>query len=343
MLEIGVARTEITAWEPRLGMMGWGMLHNVVESVATPLHARAFVLVDAEGRRAALVCCELAFISLALRERVRERLEREHAALGLGLDQLLLMATHTHSGPGGFTHYPFYNVTIPGFCAPVLEALADGIVRAIVAAWRGRRPGVARYVEGAFPDDVPVAFNRSIEAYNLNPEVEPVGEHQRAEALDRTMRMLCLEGEGGEPLGSINWFAVHGTSVHSDNTALHFDNKGYAAQHVERVMAERGHDGYVAAFAQGATGDATPNYRRYPDRPFLRGHHPDDDQSARFNGELQALQALRLLDGAGASAPVPARLLAAQAFEDFSGIEVDPRFVDGRDGVRTGPAEIGMA
>lgn len=344
MLEIGVARTDITTWEPRLGMMGWGMLHNVVESVATPLHARAFVLVEPEAdRRVVMVCCELAFISLALRQRVMERLDREHAALGIRLDELLLMATHTHSGPGGFTHYPFYNVTIPGFCERVLEGLAEGIVGAIVQAWQGRRPGTVRYAEGAFAPDVPVAFNRSIEAYNLNPEVEPVGEDGRERALDRTMRLLRFDSEAGEPLGSINWFAVHGTSVHSDNTALHFDNKGYAAQRVEQVMAERGHPSYVAAFAQGATGDVTPNHRRHPGRPFLRGHYPDDDQSARFSGGLQADHALRLLDEAEAARAQPVALLAGQAFEDLSCVEIDPRFVDGRTGLRTAPAEIGMA
>lgn len=344
MLEIGVARSDITHWEPRLGMMGWGMLHNVVESVATPLHARAFVLVDPEhDRRVVLVCCELAFITLALRTRVMELLDASHPALGVRLDELLLTATHTHSGPGGFTHYSFYNVTIPGFSARVLEGLAQGIVDAIERAFSSRVPGTVRYVEGAVPLDVPVAFNRSIEAYSLNPEVEPVTPAERAQALDRTMRLLRFDTAEGQPLGSINWFAVHGTSVHSDNTALHFDNKGHAAQQVERAMAERGHEGYVAAFAQGATGDVTPNCRRHPGRPFLRGLHADDDASAEENGRLQAEHALQLLDEARSETSLPPRLAARQAFEDFSDIEVDPRFVGGREGLRTGPAEIGMA
>lgn len=343
MLEIGVAKTDITTYEPRLGMMGWGMLHNVVESVATPLHARAFVLVTPSSeRRLVLVCCDLAFISLALRQRVHERLLQVLPEAGLGLAELMLMATHTHSGPGGFTHYPFYNVTIPGFSASVLEGLAEGIVEAIVTAWRSREPGVARYVEGEIDPEVPVAWNRSIEAYNLNPEVVPVTESERAVALDRTMRMLRFEAADGRPLGSINWFAVHGTSIHSDNTALHFDNKGYAAQQVERQMAGRGHSGYVAAFAQGATGDVTPNDRRHPGRPFMRGRFPDDDDSARFNGGLQAEHAMTLIDDVK-GAVLPAEIETAHAFEDFSCIEVDPRYVGGRTGLRTAPAEIGMA
>ncbi len=344
MLELGVARSDITTYEPKLGMMGWGMLGNVVESVATPLHARAFVLVDPSGdRRLAMVCCELAFISLALRQRVLERLDRDHAEIGLRLDELMLMATHTHSGPGGFSHYPFYNVTIPGFSAHVLEGLAQGIVDAIATAWAQRVAGTVHHGAEAFDVSVPVAFNRSIDAYNRNPDVEPVTEDQWAEALDRNMRLLSFHDAQGRPLGSINWFAVHGTSVHSDNTALHFDNKGYAAQRVEQAMAERGHAGYVAAFAQGATGDSTPNFRRHPGRKFTRGHFADDDASARHNGGLQADHALRLLERVANSEPLPPTLRTAHAFEDLSDVAVEPRFVDGAAGLRTGPAEIGMA
>lgn len=344
MLELGVAKSDITTYEPRLGMMGWAMLHNFVESVATPLHARAFVMVDpAEQRTVVLVCCELALISHALRQRVIERLANAIPEAEIGEAELMLMATHTHSGPGGFTHYPFYNITIPGFSVKVLEDLATGIASAVETAWRERKPGHVRYAEGAFAPEVPVAWNRSIEAYNRNPGVTRVTSTERHLALDRTMRLLRFETAEGTPLGSINWFAVHGTSVHSDNTALHFDNKGYAAQQVEQEMGRRGHEGYVAAFAQGATGDVTPNNHKHPGKPWMRGRYPDDDASARFSGELQSTQALALLDQSQDSEPLPATLTSAHAFGDFSRIEVDPRYVEGREGLRTAPAEIGLA
>src|SRR5690606_3627582 len=96
MLEIGAARTEITAYEPRLGMMGWAMLHNFVERVATPLHARAFFLRDPDtGRTQAIAICELAFITLALRQEVHRRLQA-HPDLGIDFAGLLLGGTHTH-------------------------------------------------------------------------------------------------------------------------------------------------------------------------------------------------------------------------------------------------------
>ncbi|MEM6991424.1 MAG: neutral/alkaline non-lysosomal ceramidase N-terminal domain-containing protein [Myxococcota bacterium] len=342
MLEIGAAKTEITTFEPRLGMMGWGMLHNFVETVATPLHARAFVLRDPKtDSRQAIVVCELAFISLALKEAVCRRLARDHADLGLGPANLMMLATHTHSGPGGFTHYPFYNVTIPGFSEHVLEQLAGGVVRALVDAEAARAPGTMRWAEGAIDPALEVAFNRSLEAYNKNPDVDKAGPGDAPNALDRTMRMIRFERGDGTPVGSVNFFAVHCTSVHSDNTAIHFDNKGYAAKFVEEEMAGRGHAGYVAAFAQGATGDVTPNFRYFKEKPWMRGKFVDDDESARFNGRIQADQALLLLEEEGEV--MPDRMAAAHAFTDFSDVEVDAEFVGGRHGLKTAPAEIGMA
>lgn len=340
MLEIGAAKTDITVWEPGLGMMGWGMLDNRCEQVATPLHARAFVLRDpGTGKRVALVCVELCFVSIALRERVCSILRSEHAELGLDLENVMMMATHTHSGPGGFTHYAFYNVTIPGFAPSVLEGLARRIADCIVAAAAEAVPGEVRYGEDAFAPEVEVAFNRSVPSYNQNPDVEPVSTKTPELALDRTLRLLRFDAADDRAIGSINWFAVHCTSVHSDNTAIHFDNKGYAAQFVEEALGGE----KVAAFAQGATGDVTPNVWRHPGRPWMRGKYPDDDQSARFNGRLQADQALKVLALAEQTPALAPRLEYAHAFVDMADVEVDPKFVDGRRGLRTSPAEIGMA
>jgi neutral ceramidase len=344
MLEVGAAKADITVWEPGLGMMGWGMLENRCEHVTTPLHARAFVLHDPQsGARLAMICVELCFVSLALRERVCERLRTEHAELGLDLDNVMMMATHTHSGPGGFTHYPFYNVTIPGFAANVLEELASRIVTAISSAAESAVPARVRYDRAAFPAEHEVAFNRSVEAYNRNPDVQPVSEHEAHLALDRTMRLLRFDTLDGRPIGSINWFAVHCTSVHSDNTGIHFDNKGYAAQIAEAEQDADGRPLGVVAFAQGATGDVTPNFVRHSGRPFVRGKFPDDDESARFNGQLQADHALGILASAAEAPAQSARLQHAHAFFDLADVEVDPRFVDGRTDLRTSSAEIGMA
>lgn len=341
--EIGVGKRDITCWKPGLGMMGWGMLDNFATGVATPLSARAYVIVDpATNERLAMVCCEIAFISTALREAVCERL-RSEPARGFDLHNVMLMATHTHSGPGGFTHYAFYNVTIPGFSQDVLDGLADGIVAAIREADDTRVPATIRWAARELPRDKPVAWNRSVTAYNLNPDVTPLPESDADIALDRTMRLLRFDALDGRPLGAINWFAVHCTSVHSDNHALHFDNKGYAAAGLEARLQADTKTTVVTAFAQGASGDVTPNTKRHPGRPFVRGELPDDDASARDNGMHQADHAAALWEEAAGAPALPVRLRLGHRFVDMGDVAVDSRFVDGQPGMRTAPGEIGMA
>jgi neutral ceramidase len=340
--EIGVGKRDITAWKPGLGMMGWGMLGNYATRVATPLSARAYVIVDpTSGDRVAMAVCELAFISTALREAVCERLRQDDR--GLDLHNVMLMATHTHSGPGGFTHYAFYNVTIPGFSQDVLDGLADGIAAAIREADDTRVPATIRWAASEIPRHRPVAWNRSVTAYNLNDDVAKLTPADADVALDRTMRLLRFDAVDGRALGAINWFAVHCTSVHSDNHALHFDNKGYAAAGLEAELRGTADAGPVTAFAQGASGDVTPNTKRHRGKPFVRGELPDDDASARDNGAIQAEHARTLWREAAGAPALPVRLRHAHRFVDMGDVAVDPRFVRGQSGMRTAPGEIGMA
>eukprot|EP00595_Chromulina_sp_UTEXLB2642_P000698 CAMPEP_0196768146 /NCGR_PEP_ID=MMETSP1095-20130614/42402_1 /TAXON_ID=96789 ORGANISM="Chromulina nebulosa, Strain UTEXLB2642" /NCGR_SAMPLE_ID=MMETSP1095 /ASSEMBLY_ACC=CAM_ASM_000446 /LENGTH=474 /DNA_ID=CAMNT_0042137325 /DNA_START=660 /DNA_END=2081 /DNA_ORIENTATION=+ len=70
-----------------------------------------------------------------------------------------------------------------------------------------------------------------------------------------------------EPIGVINWFAVHGTSMNNTNTLVSGDNKGYASYLLEREIngapsetgIQTGLGDFVAAFASTNLGDVSPN------------------------------------------------------------------------------------
>ncbi|MFH1811046.1 MAG: neutral/alkaline non-lysosomal ceramidase N-terminal domain-containing protein [Pseudomonadota bacterium] len=343
MIEIGVAKVDITAFEPGLGMMGWGFPENRATGVAMPLHARAFVLRDPEqNRRLALVVADMCFVPQGVRQAVLDALTKWHGHLGLDENTVMLSATHTHSGPGGTSHHVFYNTNSFGFSRPVFDKIVDGMVEAIVAADAARRPGRVRLSRGEFPVDQPVAFNRAIRAYNANPEVQPKIPGKRPpEAVDRTMVMLRFDDEQGQPIGSVNWFAVHCTSVHRDNTLLHPDNKGLAADMLETHVRRRQQAAdYVAAFAQGACGDVSPNFRWHQGRGLMVGAVDDDVEAARLNASLQLDKARELLDGDKAQELSP-NLDGALLHGDFSCMEVEPRFGGGK-ARHTAPAEIGF-
>jgi neutral ceramidase len=50
------------------------------------------------------------------------------------------------------------------------------------------------------------------------------------------MVQLKLVREDGVPLGAINWFAVHPTSMNNTNTLVSSDNVGYAAVLFEKRL-----------------------------------------------------------------------------------------------------------
>ncbi len=343
-LRIGAGMADISVYEHETEMLGWANSKNLPRGVTFPLQVRAFVLQQPDGGTLTLVSAEIAFFTQSLRDGVLERLQAELPELNAHDANVLVAATHTHSGPGGFAFDMLYTLPTPGFRGAVHDGIVDGIVRAVQAAWASRRTGTARLVVEPVPPGEPVAFNRSIEAYNRNPDIaRRVDEDTRHLGVNRDMALLFFEGADGVPIGAWSFFAVHCTSVHADHTGLHSDNKGYAADLLEQ-WARQTFDApdFVGAFAQGAAGDVSPNFRWCPERGIRVGAFDDDDASARFNGQIQADHAQRLCVRARNAAPLEARVDGVLTWLDFAGAPVDPEYADGIEERRTGFARMGL-
>lgn len=80
--------------------------------------------------------------------------------------------------------------------------------------------------------------------------------------VDKTMTLLRIDAEDGNPLGLINWFAVHPVSMNNTNTLISGDNKGYASMLFEYKMNPSSRPGkgkFVASFSSSNLGDVSPN------------------------------------------------------------------------------------
>jgi len=77
------------------------------------------------------------------------------------------------------------------------------------------------------------------------------------------MTLLRIETEDGTPMATLNWFAVHPTSMNNTNKLISGDNKGYASFLFEEKMNGKsvrpGKGEFVAAFASSNLGDVSPN------------------------------------------------------------------------------------
>lgn len=54
--------------------------------------------------------------------------------------------------------------------------------------------------------------------------------------VDKTMVQVKFESDAGAPLGVINWYAVHATSMNNTNRLVSSDNVGYASVLFEQRM-----------------------------------------------------------------------------------------------------------
>lgn len=338
MYQIGCAKADITVFKKDVAMLGYGMYYNVVKSIETPIYARAYVFDDGVNR-VAFVNLEICFVTEYLKNGVIEKLQAEYPEMGFTDANVMLTAQHTHSAPGGITQHFFYNVVQPGFQQDVYEGYRDGVVKTIVEAFNNRRAAKAKLSRGEFAQDIDIAFNRSIKAYNKNPDIpRKVRKDEAHLAVDREMKLLRFESadESAAVFGSINWFGVHTTSISNDNTKICSDNKGYAADYLEQRLPNTLH-----AFAQDATGDVTPNYVWDKKKKWTRGPFEDDFESAKYHGNLQANKAEELLQLAGED--LVGDIDYALMYVDMSQVLCDEDFTNGLSARVTSPACIGMA
>src|SRR5262245_44398576 len=91
----GVARVDTTPTAP-VWMSGYASRSSPSQGVAHPLFAKALALTDAHDHTVVLVTCDIIGFNRAFTGRVADRVKAKY---GLPREDLLLVASHCHSGP----------------------------------------------------------------------------------------------------------------------------------------------------------------------------------------------------------------------------------------------------
>jgi neutral ceramidase len=327
---VGRATGDITLPVWGIQMLGYVHPQQVGKGLRQRLYARTFVIADIKDEhRLAYVTCEVAFVThtvkLAVLERLHEKLGDRYTHANL-----VLAGTHTHGAPGGYHHHLSMSVLGGDFFQQAFDALVDGIVESVIAADADLKPGRIFFAQGDVKEG---NANRSAIAYRNNPEEEQA---KYQGAVDTRMTLLKFVRDDG-PIGMLNWFAVHPTSVNYFYKLTVSDNKGYAAYAVEQKHAARhaGPGEFVAAFANTNCGDATPNLNL-----DATGPGKTDLESCTIIGSRQAEEAERLFETATEelSGPIDVR----HTFIDFSHVVVGDEFT-GAGEQRTCPSAWGYA
>jgi len=341
-MRIAKAKVDITAYKEGVAMLGYGQPFNIMKSIETRLYARTFIF-KTESYKVAYIHCELCFITQSLKRGVLQFLNKNYPQWEYNDHNLLLTAQHTHSAPSGYSYYGLYNAAAPGFVQEIYDNLVIQISKSIIEAEQSFVEGNIHIGKSEFSIDKEVGFQRSIKAYLKNPEANKINKNTLGEGINREMTLLKFTSKNGADLGSINWFGVHPTNMSNTNTAVSSDNKGYASEYFEQ---KKGND-FVSIFSQGTAGDVTPKYKFNAKHPAKRGKwegkYNSDVKSAEHNGMLQYNKAIEIYSQYATTQIESEELDSGLQYIDFGNIQVNSKFTNGLENVRTSPACMGSA
>jgi len=196
-----------------------------------------------------IVSVDLCYVHSEIRDKVISRV----ADLGLDEQNLLIAATHSHSGFGSFDSRFLADKMFGKFNPQIQEHLVKGIVEALKKAHQRKRPALVEHgaieLKGMNRSRRDPAFDFDIggtgDFLEFDPEKYPT---------DRKLSVIRFTAEDESQIGLIYNFASHPTVLSPKNMALSADWPGVACAKIENHF---GGDG-VALFLNGALGDAAP-------------------------------------------------------------------------------------
>jgi neutral ceramidase len=227
-LLVGAADADIT---PAIGtpMGGYGRRQGVAEGTEAPLRCHAVVLDDGTTP-VGLVVCDLLFVTRDLSALVRTL---AGDALGWRPEQVMVAATHTHSGPLG--------LTLEQDAAYVTMA-ARQAAGALRAAFAGRVPARLKYAEAGVSS---ISQNRR----------HPDG------PIETVARMLVADPITGaadrDVVATVVNYACHATVLEYDNLRYSPDFPGTVVDVLRSLV------GGGAVYLQGCAGNINPVWMRH--------------------------------------------------------------------------------
>jgi hypothetical protein len=239
----GIAAERITPDQP-LRMAGYAARVEVFKGVARDLFAKALVLEDEGGRRVALVTVDLIGIRA---EMARAVVAKIPAAAGLGAGQVILSASHSHSGPDLLldpSPRDGWSAADAAATAAYTRRLVDTLAAMIDRAASRLEP--VRLSTGTGVADF--AMNRR--EFTENGVI--IGVNPRG-PVDRAVPVLRVDGADGRPRVVLFSYACHNTTLTGNNVQIAGDYAGYAQAEIERQVA-----GVQAMFMAGTGADANP-------------------------------------------------------------------------------------
>ena len=268
---IGIARTDVTPTK-LLWMSGYAARKHVAEGAVHPLWAKALVIEDQRGERAASVAVDLIGdefgreLGEAVGVRVRQR-------TGIERGRIVLNASHTHCGPvvrvsdGALVTYGL-NAAQQEDVNAYTRALEEKLATLIENACKTMRPAKLAYGLGE------ATFGKNRRA-RYNPQ-GPV---------DHSVPALRVSDENGRLLAVLFGYACHTATLGGDFYRYNGDYAGFA-----QIALEQSFPDATALFMAGCGADINPDPRGTLELAEQHGQSLAGAVEQTLAGELHPVQ-----------------------------------------------------
>ena len=320
----GTGICDITGPAGGVVTMGYADPDHKTMGIHTRLFSRAFVF-KLKDTIAVFVSADIGMISQSVKLEVVNRLQEK---FGKQFDDsnVMLTATHTHAGPGGYFTETLYTFASAGFNQRNFENIVSGIVKSIVDAVASIRPTELGFSDGEL---LGAQFNQSQIPYNANPDA---GDY--VANTNPVMSQISLKNLDGTPRALINWFAVHPTNMSKNIQLESGDNKAIASFQAEQTFLHQGAGNFIAAFANSDEGDISADI-------FPKDSTLNDLEKTSLVGELQFQKSLELWNRPNSS--IDPVLQMVHAWVKMPGLKVESQFTQGAGEQVLCPSSLGYS
>jgi neutral ceramidase len=350
---IGTGISDITGPPAEVQLAGYCDFEQLASGIFMRQWARAFIIKDkTSDNSVVLVTADIPLMSGGVYVKVIKMLKEKFGAR-YNEKNVIVSATHTHSGPGGyFKTYALNIFAGMTFHEGNFNKIADGVFKAVVMAHNRLAPGKVTVSSGKFSQAKFQRMNRqrSEEAYYLNRDVDDfLGSDGTPEDANSTLTQLKFVRDDGIVIGIYNWTPVHPNVSGSHLKLINGDVSGMASYLFEKKQGTNYLDttDFVAAFAYSDAADTSSNLPEDALLPQFSGIEKNlkvdangaiidwiadgtcDYERLTLRANTIISLAERLYGGNGAE--LTGAINCRQIFAAAQGLAIQPEYIDERD------------
>ncbi|MEN8229755.1 MAG: neutral/alkaline non-lysosomal ceramidase N-terminal domain-containing protein [Bacteroidota bacterium] len=231
-LEAGAAIIDVTPQKPMF-LYGYPHVERISEGVHDPLFASALVIDNGESQ-IGFCAVDIIFISKEITTAVRARVQ---AITGIPGRNLMVSASHTHSGPVTGRDV-FYDPVVPEEDPEYIAYLVERLVQVYTEAFQNKQESRIAITTAS---GLGVGGNRRSKTDAVDPEVPVI--ILKNSATDKVFALSTI-------------YCMHPTVLHEDSKRYSADFPGYTRKYINEALGKE----VVLLYHTGPSGNQSPRH-----------------------------------------------------------------------------------